>query len=121
MPYPLCRTTDGSTVLPKGGVEPIRHILFPPIPVYGAMNFHITKFAFSVVAVILQYLNMYRTVWWLSRPWTKYPVVSLVFILAELAKINVKLCEFEMSLLSIVADHCFPIMSTEIKPKSCLF
>ncbi|KAH9278108.1 Transmembrane protein 39A [Echinococcus granulosus] len=68
------RTTDGATTLSKGGVEPIRHILFPPIPVCGAMNFHLTKFAFSVVAVTLQYLNMYRTVWWLSRPWIKYPV-----------------------------------------------
>ncbi|VUZ41548.1 unnamed protein product, partial [Hymenolepis diminuta] len=67
-------STESSNALGKNSVEQIRHISFPHIPIQGAFSFHITKLIFSVVALSLQFLNIYRTVWWLGRPGVKYPI-----------------------------------------------
>ncbi|KAM3186608.1 hypothetical protein ACTXT7_003964 [Hymenolepis weldensis] len=70
-------STDSSNALGKNSVEQIRHISFPHIPIQGAFSFHITKLVFSIIALSLQFLNIYRTVWWLGRPGVKYPIITL--------------------------------------------
>ncbi|KAM7534796.1 hypothetical protein Aperf_G00000115251 [Anoplocephala perfoliata] len=68
------KVTDSVTTPEKNSVEQIRHILFPNIPVHGIVDFHATKLIFSLIALALQHLNIYRTVWWLGRPWVKYTI-----------------------------------------------
>lgn len=77
--YCFYRAAESVASNGKAPTDPIRHVVFPPIPICGPLAFHVTKFVFSLVALSLQYLNMYRTVYWLGRPWIKYPVVRSYF------------------------------------------
>nr|CUU97594.1 hypothetical transcript [Hymenolepis microstoma] len=66
---------NSSSALDKIAIEQIHHISFPHIPIQGALSFHITRLIFSIIALCLQFLNIYRTVWWLGRPGVKYPII----------------------------------------------
>ncbi|VDN34391.1 unnamed protein product [Dibothriocephalus latus] len=48
-------------------LDPVRHITIPPVPYTGCINFHFFRLTFCLVAMLLQYLNLYRTVWWLPK------------------------------------------------------
>uniref|UniRef100_A0A5K3F0M5 Conserved plasma membrane protein n=2 Tax=Mesocestoides corti TaxID=53468 RepID=A0A5K3F0M5_MESCO len=82
MGNPRKNTQKGSPLLSRKSnengsltaLEPVRHVLFPAIPYFGCLHFHVTKFAFCVLATGLQLLNLFRTVWWLPRIKTDYPI-----------------------------------------------
>ncbi|XP_049872510.1 transmembrane protein 39A [Pectinophora gossypiella] len=64
-----------STRLPSatGGLEGTlapKHIPFPYIPQDGELLFEAMTFVFTLVASGLQFLNLYRTVWWLPHSHT---------------------------------------------------
>uniref|UniRef100_A0A0V0JBE7 Transmembrane protein 39A n=3 Tax=Schistocephalus solidus TaxID=70667 RepID=A0A0V0JBE7_SCHSO len=48
-------------------LDPVRHVTLPPVPYTGCINFHFFRLTFCLVAMLLQYLNLYRTVWWLPK------------------------------------------------------
>ena len=51
-----------------------------PIPVIahdGPLQFEIIMFAYMVVALLLQYLHLYKSVWWLPHSYNSYAVVSI--------------------------------------------
>ncbi|CAH2084490.1 unnamed protein product [Euphydryas editha] len=49
---------------------PPKHIPFPYIPQDGELLFEIMNFVFTLVATGLQFLNLYRTMWWLPHSYT---------------------------------------------------
>ncbi|CAG4935412.1 unnamed protein product [Parnassius apollo] len=49
---------------------PPKHIPFPYIPQDGELLFEFMTFIFTLVAAGLQFLNLYRTVWWLPHSYT---------------------------------------------------
>ncbi|CAH2269004.1 jg16028 [Pararge aegeria aegeria] len=49
---------------------PPKHIPFPNIPQDGEVLFEIMSFIFTIVAMGLQFLNLYRTMWWLPYSFT---------------------------------------------------
>ncbi|XP_026496227.1 transmembrane protein 39A [Vanessa tameamea] len=49
---------------------PPKHIPFPYIPQDGELLFEIMNFVFTLVAMCLQFLNLYRTMWWLPHSYT---------------------------------------------------
>ncbi|CAH0719837.1 unnamed protein product, partial [Brenthis ino] len=49
---------------------PPKHIPFPYIPQDGELLFEIMSFVFLLVAMGLQFLNLYRTMWWLPHSYT---------------------------------------------------
>ncbi|XP_045499212.1 transmembrane protein 39A [Colias croceus] len=55
--------------LPEGPSPP-KHIPFPFIPLDGELLFEIMTFIFLAVATGLQFLNLYRTAWWLPTSYT---------------------------------------------------
>lgn len=57
-------------VLPK-------HIMLPEIPGDGNLYFEVILYIFGVVIMGLQYVNMYKTVWWLPHSNANYALVSL--------------------------------------------
>ncbi|XP_047103018.1 transmembrane protein 39A isoform X1 [Schistocerca piceifrons] len=57
--------TSSRLIVPK-------HIPVPSIPQDGSMIFEMLMFIFTVVSSFLQFLHLYRTVWWLPQSHTKY-------------------------------------------------
>ncbi|GAB6026221.1 hypothetical protein CHUAL_012429 [Chamberlinius hualienensis] len=60
-----------------GGIEGItmpKHIALPLIPVDGEFVFELVMFVYTAMALGLQYVNLYRTVWWLPHSHNKYAV-----------------------------------------------
>lgn len=55
--------------LADGPIAP-KHIPFPYIPQDGAFLFEAMTFIFTLVATGLQFLNLYRTAWWLPHSYT---------------------------------------------------
>ncbi|XP_075975693.1 transmembrane protein 39A [Anticarsia gemmatalis] len=55
--------------LADGPVAP-KHIPFPYIPQDGTLLFEAMTFVFTLVATGLQFLNLYRTAWWLPHSYT---------------------------------------------------
>ena len=46
------------------------------MPIDGAMTFQIIIFSFMTVSLLLQYLNLYRSVWWLPHSYNNSAMVS---------------------------------------------
>ncbi len=57
-------------------VLPPKHAHIPDLPVDGNLLFETMVFVFSVIALGLQYINLYKTVWWLPHSHAKYALVS---------------------------------------------
>ena len=46
------------------------------MPIDGSMTFQIIIFSFMTVSLLLQYLNLYRSVWWLPHSYNNNAMVS---------------------------------------------
>lgn len=44
--------------------EPVRHCRIPELPVDGNLLFEFLFFIYLLVALFIQYINIYKTVWW---------------------------------------------------------
>ncbi|CAG9787638.1 unnamed protein product [Diatraea saccharalis] len=66
-PAPTVGLTE--TKLAEGPIPP-KHIPFPYIPQDGTLLFETMTFVFLLVAAGLQFLNLYRTAWWLPHSYT---------------------------------------------------
>jgi Putative transmembrane protein len=53
-----------------------RHIPMPEIAVDGELFHECLMFMFAVVSCALQFLHLYRSVWWLPMSNTKYAMVN---------------------------------------------
>uniref|UniRef100_A0A0X3Q0E4 Transmembrane protein 39A n=1 Tax=Schistocephalus solidus TaxID=70667 RepID=A0A0X3Q0E4_SCHSO len=60
-------------------LDPVRHVTLPPVPYTGCINFHFFRLTFCLVAMLLQYLNLYRTVWWLPKLKARFILVGHPF------------------------------------------
>lgn len=54
--------------------QPCFSFPLPDLPVDGPILFESIIFAYSIVALLLQYLHLYRTVWWLPHSYTNLAV-----------------------------------------------
>ena len=52
-----------------------RHAHVPDIPMDCNVIFEALMFVFSLISLGLQYINLYRTVWWLPHSHAKYALV----------------------------------------------
>lgn len=60
----------------SGAVSQPKHAHVPHIPVEGELSFALLAFLFSVTSMALQYLHLYKTVWWLPHSHAEYAIVS---------------------------------------------
>lgn len=44
--------------------EPVRHCRIPDLPLDGSLLFEFLFFIYLLVALFIQYINIYKTVWW---------------------------------------------------------
>lgn len=44
--------------------EPVRHSRIPELPLDSSLLFEFLLFLYLLVALFVQYINIYRTVWW---------------------------------------------------------
>lgn len=51
----------------SAGFSGLASKILPLMPIDGAMTFQIIIFSFMTVSLLLQYLNLYRSVWWLPH------------------------------------------------------
>ena len=56
-------------VLPK-------HSYLPDIPMDSNLYFEGMLFVFGIITMCLQYINLYKTVWWLPQSHAQYALVS---------------------------------------------
>ena len=62
-------------VLPK-------HAVLPEIPVDGNLHFEVILYLLGLVVMGLQYVNLYKTVWWLPHSHANYALVSHVWMIS---------------------------------------
>ncbi|XP_028159798.1 transmembrane protein 39A [Ostrinia furnacalis] len=65
-----CAAAAAFAELKSDGPPPPKHIPFPNIPHDGVLLFEVMMFVFTLVATGLQFLNLYRTAWWLPHSFT---------------------------------------------------
>jgi len=53
-----------------------KHVPIPCIPQDGNFVFEVIMFVFTGMTSFLQFLHLYRTVWWLPQSYTRYTMVS---------------------------------------------
>lgn len=57
-----------------------RHAVFPELPpAQGELFFECTLFLYSVLAMFLQYLNLYKTMWWLPHSHVHHSLVRFIW------------------------------------------
>lgn len=58
--------------------EPVRHSRIPDLPLDNSLLFEFLLFLYLLVALFVQYINIYRTVWWYpySQPAASTSLVS---------------------------------------------
>lgn len=66
--------TSGAT---PGIVAP-RHVQLPDIPIDNNVLFELLVFIYSALVLGLQYINLYKTVWWLPHSSAHYGLVSCI-------------------------------------------
>ncbi|XP_002731817.2 transmembrane protein 39A-like, partial [Saccoglossus kowalevskii] len=64
-PNTVVGTTPVTTTLIT--ITPIKHQQIPDLPMDNNLIFEVTVFFYLVMALFLQYINIYRTVWWLPH------------------------------------------------------
>ncbi|KAG6440770.1 hypothetical protein O3G_MSEX001432 [Manduca sexta] len=96
--------------LAEGPVPP-KHIPFPYIPQDGTFLFEAMTFVFTLVATGLQFLNLYRTAWWLPHSYTNQ-TMNFYLIDPHLVAFIVTII-FTRLLLSI----CLALLRTILAPK----
>lgn len=64
---------DGPPLMP---ITPPKHMTIPDIPRISEIGFETMMLVFSLMSLALQYLNIYRTVFWLPHSHTKYAMAS---------------------------------------------
>ncbi|PZC78189.1 transmembrane protein 39A [Helicoverpa armigera] len=96
--------------LAEGPVAP-KHIPFPYIPQDGTLLFEAMTFVFTLVATGLQFLNLYRTAWWLPHSYTNQ---AMNFYL-----IDPHLVAFIVTIISrkLLLSICLAILRFVIAPK----
>lgn len=57
-----------------------KHFPFPNTPVDDDLVFEFVMFLYTTIAAGLQFLQLYRSVWWLPRSYNSNSVVSRVFV-----------------------------------------
>ncbi|XP_064093316.1 transmembrane protein 39A-like [Macrobrachium nipponense] len=57
---------------PLMSITPPKHMTIPDIPRISELGFEVCMLVFSLMSLALQYLNIYRTVFWLPHSHTKY-------------------------------------------------
>lgn len=67
---------DGPPLMP---ITPPKHMTIPDIPRISEIGFETMMLVFSLMCLALQYLNIYRTVFWLPHSHTKYAMASKMF------------------------------------------
>lgn len=60
------------------GPNPPKHVPFPYIPQDGTLLFEAMTFMFTLVTTGLQFLNLYRTNWWLFHSFTTQAMVGIL-------------------------------------------
>lgn len=68
------QSTEGLSAPP-----PPKHIPFPEVPQSSELINELLMFGYTVLATSLQFLHLYRTVWWLPESHTRYAMVNLRF------------------------------------------
>lgn len=53
-----------------------KHSHVPDVPTDSNLIFELIIFGFSVMCLCLQYINLYKTVWWLPHSHANYALVS---------------------------------------------
>lgn len=53
-----------------------RHIPLPVLPHDSSLTFEVIMFTFTAMATFLQFLHLYRSVWWLPQSYTRYSMVK---------------------------------------------
>lgn len=77
-----------------------KHFPFPNTPVDDDLFFELLMFMFSGICAGLQFLHLYRTVWWLPHSYNRQAMVSLSLIVSELTE---KFQNFYLIDLNLVA------------------
>ncbi|XP_022197457.1 transmembrane protein 39A [Nilaparvata lugens] len=57
----------------EGLIAP-KHIPMPTLPHDSSIVFEVIMFVYTVTATFLQFLHLYRSVWWLSQSYTRYSI-----------------------------------------------
>ncbi|XP_075227233.1 transmembrane protein 39A isoform X2 [Lycorma delicatula] len=79
-PQPLFASVDDVGKSKSGGgssdsgmISP-KHIPVPTLPHDSSMVFEVIMFVYTVMATVLQFVHLYRSVWWLSQSYTRYTI-----------------------------------------------
>lgn len=80
-PTPRSSTSVGLSAPPLSALitpEPVRHSRIPELPLDSSLLFEFLLFLYLLVALFVQYINIYRTVWWYpySHPAASTSLVS---------------------------------------------
>jgi len=80
-------TAAASSVSPgaAAGIISPRHVHLPEIPLDNNVLFELLVFVYSAVVLGLQYVNLYKTVWWLPHSSARYGLVRYVSYLPYVA------------------------------------
>jgi len=72
-PDARAKSSGGAGVAEEGVWQPpLQHVLIPDIPRDGELFFEFIMVVLVCTSLGLQYLNMYRTIWWLPHSYTAY-------------------------------------------------
>jgi len=80
-----CTVSPGAAV----GIMAPRHVHLPDIPLDNNVLFELLVFIYSAMVLGLQYVNLYKTVWWLPHSSAHYGLVRCVY-----SSVVLSVCKF---------------------------
>ena len=80
---------EDDTAGSMASLMPPKHAHVPEVPVDGNLIFEGIMFVFSVMCLCLQYINLYKTVWWLPHSHSNYALVKKLLANPHLINLQV--------------------------------
>lgn len=75
MPFDVCYRLGLQFENISSKVVTPRHIPLPTLPNDSSLMFEVIMFSFTAMTTFLQFLHLYRSVWWLPQSYTRHSMV----------------------------------------------
>lgn len=98
MPFDVCYRLGLQFENISSKVVTPRHIPLPTLPNDSSLMFEVIMFSFTAMTTFLQFLHLYRSVWWLPQSYTRHSMVrSFKLKYFTLSKIRLKVFQYSLS------------------------
>lgn len=111
MPFDVCYRLGLQFENISSKVVTPRHIPLPTLPNDSSLMFEVIMFSFTAMTTFLQFLHLYRSVWWLPQSYTRHSMVRKIVLILF---VSILCFYFNVILFFLTQKFNFVILQVEL-------